>query len=80
MKKGIVFTIILSFIAITAFSEGFIMIDIKPYANSKIMKTNWWTGQPGNTDLEEALEIVKNGHNLSYQMEARFLLKLRMPF
>ncbi len=44
------------------FCEDFIYIDLKPYANSKIMKTNWWTGVAGNTDLEEALDIAKNGH------------------
>jgi len=43
-------------------AEGFVFVDLKPYANSKIMKTNWWTGQPGNTDLEEALDIAKDGH------------------
>ena len=58
----IVFIFLYSFLLTTVIAGGFVFIDLKPYANSKIMKTNWWTGQPGNTDLEEALEIAKNGH------------------
>jgi hypothetical protein len=55
--------VVLSAVTISmAFSEQFAFVDLKPYANSKILKTNWWTGQAGNTDLEEALDIAKNGH------------------
>lgn len=56
------FALLLCFIATLAFCEDFIYVDLKPYANSKILKTNWWTGVAGNTDLEEALDIAKNGH------------------
>ena len=55
--------VVLSVVPVSmAFSEQFAFVDLKPNANSKILKTNWWTGQAGNTDLEEALDIAKNGH------------------
>ena len=46
-----------------AFSEEFVSIDLKPYANAKITNTEWWTGNPGPSDLEELLEIAKNSHD-----------------
>lgn len=39
----------------------FVFVDIKPYANSKILSTQWWTGNPGGSDLEELVEKAKNG-------------------
>jgi len=55
--------VVLSTVTVSmAFSEQFAFVDLKPSANSKIMKTNWWTGQAGATDFEEALDIAKNGH------------------
>lgn len=45
-----------------AFGEDFIFVDLEPYANSKILDTNWWTGEAGNTDMEELLEIAQDGH------------------
>lgn len=46
-----------------AFSiEEFVFVDLKPYANAKIMDTQWWTGNAGASDLEELLEIAKDGH------------------
>ncbi|MBD3183463.1 hypothetical protein GF312_14285 [Candidatus Poribacteria bacterium] len=45
-----------------AYGEDFVFVDLEPYANSKILDTNWWTGDPGNTDMEELLEIAQDGH------------------
>jgi len=45
-----------------AFSAEWMFIDLKPYANAKITNTQWWTGQAGSSDLEEALKIAKDGH------------------
>ncbi len=44
-----------------AFSEEWIFIDLEPYANAKIVNTQWWTGNPGNSDLEEAIEASAKG-------------------
>ena len=33
-----------------------------PYANAKIVNTQWWTGNAGASDLEGLLEIAKDGH------------------
>ena len=55
-------TIMITIPVISVFSGGFIYVDLKPYANSKIMKTNWWTGVAGVNDFEEALDIAKNGY------------------
>jgi len=46
----------------STFAAGWMFIDLKPYANAKITNTQWWTGQPGSSDLEEALKIAKDGH------------------
>ena len=43
-------------------AEEWAFIDLKPYANSKIVDTEWWTGNAGASDLEELLEIAKDGH------------------
>ena len=43
-------------------AEEWAFIDLKPYANSKIVDTQWWTGNAGASDLEELLEIAKDGH------------------
>ena len=45
-----------------AFSAEWAFIDLKPYANAKITNTEWWTGNPGPSDLDELLEIAKDGH------------------
>lgn len=45
-----------------AYSEEWVFIDLKPYANSQITDTQWWTGQAGATDLDELLETAKDGH------------------
>ena len=42
--------------------EEFVFIDLKPYANAKIVDTQWWTGMAGASDLEELLEIAEDGH------------------
>jgi hypothetical protein len=60
--KVSIYVVLLSVFVAPVFSEDFVLVDLKPYANSKIMDTNWWTGQPGNTDLEELLEIAQDGH------------------
>jgi len=49
-------------LAIPTFCEDFVFIDLEPYANSKITDTQWWTGDAGNSDLEELLEIAQDGH------------------
>ena len=43
-------------------AEEWAFIDLKPYANAKIVDTQWWTGNPGSSDLEELLEIAEDGH------------------
>jgi len=43
-------------------AEEWAFIDLKPYANAKIVDTQWWTGNAGSSDLEELLEIAKDGH------------------
>jgi len=45
-----------------ALSGEFAFVDLKPYANAKIMDTEWWTGNPGPSDLDELLDIAKDGH------------------
>jgi len=62
LARATIFFILFAVLATAAFSGDFVYIDLKPNANSKIMDTEWWTGQPGNTDLEELLEIAKAGH------------------
>lgn len=46
---------------IPAFSQGFVFVDLKPYVNSKIVNTQWWTGNAGSSDLEELLNKAKDG-------------------
>ena len=53
----------------STFAAGWIFIDLKPYANAKITNTQWWTGQPGSSDLEEALKIAKDGHEFELSDE-----------
>lgn len=48
----------------SAFSAEFAFVDLKPYANARIINTQWWTGNPGASDLEELYEIAKEGHEL----------------
>jgi hypothetical protein len=63
LLAGIFISFVLSAVFLTpAFSEEFVFIDLKPYANAKIVDTQWWTGNPGASDLEELLEIAKDGH------------------
>ena len=63
--RWIVATVIACFMytmAITpAFSEEWLFVDLEPHANAKIVDTQWWTGNPGNSDLEEAIEASENG-------------------
>ena len=44
-----------------AFSEEFAFVDLKPYVNSKIINTQWWTGNAGSSDLEELVDKAKDG-------------------
>jgi hypothetical protein len=46
----------------TLYAEKWAFIDLKPYANAKIVDTQWWTGNAGSSDLEELLDIAKDGH------------------
>jgi len=65
MNKTITILIIFAltaFFVTSTFSEEWVFVDLKPYANSKITDTQWWTGQPGATDLDEILELAQNGH------------------
>ena len=43
-------------------AEEWVFIALKPYANAKIVDTQWWTGNAGNSDLEGLLEVAKDGH------------------
>ncbi len=54
--------VLLAVFSIPAFSAGWIFVDLEPYANSHIVDTEWWTGNPGSSDLEELLDIAKDGH------------------
>jgi len=67
MKSGLLAGIFVSFVLpavflMPALSGEFVFVDLKPYANAKITNTQWWTGNPGGSDLEELLEIAKDGH------------------
>lgn len=67
MRPGSLCLVLLSFIIFSAilmpaFSEDFAFVDLKPYANSNIIDTQWWTGNPGGSDLEELVDIARNGH------------------
>ena len=44
-----------------AFSEKWLFVDLKPYANAKIINTQWWTGIPGGSDLEGAIDAATKG-------------------
>ena len=48
--------------AISLALEDWAFISLKPYANAKIVDTQWWTGNPGASDLEELLEIAQDGY------------------
>jgi len=70
MKKNLLTLIFLflvfSLISLSfAFSKDFVFIDLKPYANAKIINTQWWTGNAGGSDLEEVIEKTKNGGELN---------------
>lgn len=63
LLTGIFISLLLWAVFVTsALSAGWIFIDLKPYANAKIVNTQWWTGNPGSSDLEELLDIAKDGH------------------
>jgi hypothetical protein len=56
--------VVLSAVTVSmALSAGFVFVDLKPSANSKIVKVNWWTGLAGNSDFDEVFDIAKNGHD-----------------
>jgi hypothetical protein len=44
-----------------AFAEDWVFVDLKPYANAKIINTQWWTGNPGGSDLEGAIDAAAKG-------------------
>lgn len=54
--------VLCAFFITVAYSEEWVFIDLKPYANSQITDTQWWTGQPGPSDLDELLEAAQDGH------------------
>lgn len=67
MRSGIVVSVFVSTFLLAVFlspvfSDDFAFIDLKPYANSKIIDTQWWTGTAGSSDLEELVEIAQDGH------------------
>jgi len=63
LLTGVIISFALSAVFLTpTFSGEFVFVDLKPYANAKITNTQWWTGNPGASDLEELLEIAKDGH------------------
>ena len=45
----------------SVFSQGFVFVDLKPYVNSQIINTSWWTGNAGSSDLEELVARAKDG-------------------
>ena len=54
--------VVLSVVPVSmAFSEQFAFVDLKPYANSKIINNQWWTGNAGASDLEELVDKAKDG-------------------
>jgi len=76
LRLTVAIMVLLAISSTMAYSAGFVFVDLKPYANSKILKTNWWTGQPGNSDLEEALAIAKNGHEFEGLPEGKVPFKI----
>lgn len=68
MKSRLLTRVLISFVLSAVFLtpafsvEEFVFVDLKPYANAKITNTQWWTGNAGASDLEELLEIAKDGH------------------
>jgi len=71
-----VFVLLFCFVVTTSFSEDFLVVDLKPYANSKIMKTNWWQGVAGVSDLEEALDIAQDGYDFELPDGSTVLFKI----
>jgi hypothetical protein len=68
MKYRILVCMLSSFVLLVASipavfaAEDFVFVDLKPYANSRILDTQWWTTNPGTSDMEELLELAKDGH------------------